>query len=232
MDIILCSVDQANRYLSHHGIKGQKRGVRRWQNEDGSYTSEGYQHYAEMYGWGKRKTPAHLDKQAKKYGMMAEEGVAKTAVVGGTGAAVAGATYLSSVATKVVSNALANSTPSSIVTEVQYLLRAAHLNSVAKEIEDFAVFTGRIGEVATAACLAGTITIASIAAYFKVRSALQKRKLNKMIANDALKKYASESTVKHSDDGELTGADVLDSLSDEQKLAVLMMIDEILKSNE
>lgn len=28
-------------YLSHHGIKGQKWGVRRFQNEDGTYTNEG-----------------------------------------------------------------------------------------------------------------------------------------------------------------------------------------------
>ena len=28
-------------YLSHHGIKGQKWGVRRYQNEDGTYTNEG-----------------------------------------------------------------------------------------------------------------------------------------------------------------------------------------------
>lgn len=30
-----------NSYLMHHGIKGQKWGVRRYQNEDGSYTEEG-----------------------------------------------------------------------------------------------------------------------------------------------------------------------------------------------
>ena len=31
--------------LYHHGILGQKWGVRRYQNEDGSYTAEGRQHY-------------------------------------------------------------------------------------------------------------------------------------------------------------------------------------------
>lgn len=30
-----------NVYLAHHGIKGQKWGVRRYQNKDGSYTDEG-----------------------------------------------------------------------------------------------------------------------------------------------------------------------------------------------
>lgn len=30
-----------NSYLAHWGIKGQKWGIRRYQNEDGTYTSEG-----------------------------------------------------------------------------------------------------------------------------------------------------------------------------------------------
>ena len=33
-------------YLAHHGIKGQKWGVRRYQNEDGSLTSEGKDRYS------------------------------------------------------------------------------------------------------------------------------------------------------------------------------------------
>lgn len=32
-------------YLEHHGIKGQKWGVRRYQNEDGSLTSAGQKRY-------------------------------------------------------------------------------------------------------------------------------------------------------------------------------------------
>lgn len=32
-------------YLIHYGVEGQKWGVRRWQNEDGSYTPEGREHY-------------------------------------------------------------------------------------------------------------------------------------------------------------------------------------------
>lgn len=32
-------------YLAHHGIKGQKWGVRRFRNKDGSLTPEGYRHY-------------------------------------------------------------------------------------------------------------------------------------------------------------------------------------------
>lgn len=34
-----------NNYLAHYGVKGQKHGVRRFQNEDGSLTSEGRSHY-------------------------------------------------------------------------------------------------------------------------------------------------------------------------------------------
>ena len=36
--------------LCHHGVQGQKHGLRRWQNEDGSLTPEGYIHY----GYGRR----------------------------------------------------------------------------------------------------------------------------------------------------------------------------------
>ena len=34
-------MNQKNNYLIHWGIKGQKWGIRRYQNEDGSYTAKG-----------------------------------------------------------------------------------------------------------------------------------------------------------------------------------------------
>ena len=40
--------------LYHHGIKGQKWGVRRFQNKDGSYTPEGKQRYAQLKSEGAR----------------------------------------------------------------------------------------------------------------------------------------------------------------------------------
>lgn len=38
-------------YLQHYGVKGQKHGLRRYQNEDGSLTAEGREHY----GVGEKK---------------------------------------------------------------------------------------------------------------------------------------------------------------------------------
>ena len=40
--------EESSNYLAHHGIKGQKWGVRRFQNEDGSLTDEGLRRYGHM----------------------------------------------------------------------------------------------------------------------------------------------------------------------------------------
>lgn len=53
-----------SRTLSHHGIKGQKWGIRRFQNEDGSLTPEGERRYGKM---SSRKLYKTLTKEYKAY---------------------------------------------------------------------------------------------------------------------------------------------------------------------
>ena len=48
--------------LYHHGVKGQKWGERRWQNEDGSLTSAGREHY----GYGEARSRVASAKAAYK----------------------------------------------------------------------------------------------------------------------------------------------------------------------
>lgn len=46
-------------YLMHYGVKGQKKGVRQWQNKDGSLTPAGREHYG--YGTQKKSAPSMYD---------------------------------------------------------------------------------------------------------------------------------------------------------------------------
>lgn len=60
----------SDEYLSHHGIKGQKWGYRRWQNDDGSLTPAGKEHYSKgvagfRKGMKERKI-GRLDKRIAK----------------------------------------------------------------------------------------------------------------------------------------------------------------------
>lgn len=60
-------------YLAHHGIKGQRWGIRRYQNADGSLTAEGREKYGQQ-GWEARQMykrgtiSKDQYKQAKKAG--------------------------------------------------------------------------------------------------------------------------------------------------------------------
>ena len=58
-------VDLGNT-LTHHGIKGQKHGVRRWQYENGSLTPEGYIHYGVGQGRNKAKTDKDSGPRTRK----------------------------------------------------------------------------------------------------------------------------------------------------------------------
>lgn len=47
------SVSYGDRYLTHHGIKGMKWGVRRFENADGTLTAEGRRRYGDGEGGGR-----------------------------------------------------------------------------------------------------------------------------------------------------------------------------------
>jgi len=51
-----------NDYIAHHGIKGQRWGVRRFQNPDGSLTEEGKARYLNSDGTLKENTPNKIKK--------------------------------------------------------------------------------------------------------------------------------------------------------------------------
>lgn len=64
------------QYLAHHGIKGQKWGVRRYQNEDGSLTDEGIRRYQkETYSQLKELSKINSKERYSKLSERMSEGV-------------------------------------------------------------------------------------------------------------------------------------------------------------
>lgn len=54
-----------NNYLEHHGVKGQKWGVRRYQTKDGSLTPAGKKRYSKGDGKKKKPTPEETTEQKR-----------------------------------------------------------------------------------------------------------------------------------------------------------------------
>ena len=57
---------EENQYLIHYGIKGQKKGHRRFQNEDGSLTPEGKERYGIGDGERRQKSSAEDHESGKR----------------------------------------------------------------------------------------------------------------------------------------------------------------------
>ena len=87
--------EHSDNYLIHHGVKGQKRGFRRYQNEDGSLTAEGRDHYG--VGEGNKKVAGKTEKPVSEKKPSSEQDVNKekshkaAKIIGGVAAAAAAA---------------------------------------------------------------------------------------------------------------------------------------------
>lgn len=89
-------------YLAHHGVKGQKWGVRRYQNEDGSLTAKGQKQREKIEKWynsntGKMERSKFKEKGYSEYDAYKTQRNAKAAgigawIAGPLGAAIGGFT--------------------------------------------------------------------------------------------------------------------------------------------
>lgn len=78
------TIDKTESYLAHYGVKGQKWGVRRYQNEDGTRTSLGKKHEADLESDTPKKKLFDIDKKtAKKIAIGVGAGLAGAALIGG-----------------------------------------------------------------------------------------------------------------------------------------------------
>ena len=77
-----------SNYLEHHGIKGQRWGVRRYQNYDGSYTKAGLTRYQKKMN--KRKS--RIDKMVAEGKQLNDMGETSTRLVAEAGKRIVGIT--------------------------------------------------------------------------------------------------------------------------------------------
>lgn len=71
-------MDVYSDYLAHYGVKGQKWGIRRYQNEDGSYTDLGRRLRNKLGGSKEKREPPESSKwRAKDAGYLSDEELRK-----------------------------------------------------------------------------------------------------------------------------------------------------------
>ena len=112
-----------SQYLVHHGVKGQKWGVRRYQNPDGTLTEEGYRYYGikrrnfrerdNVKDTGRRSAISSAKSTAKSQAKWGAVGAVGTLVAGTflgapavAAASIAGAEYVASLGATTAAGAL------------------------------------------------------------------------------------------------------------------------------
>ena len=240
---ILCTSEQLDDcYLMHYRRGGEKKGVRNWQNADGSYKPGGYEHYAEMYGWGKGRNnpgrqssknsktekPGATEDQKKIRNNVSAAARLGSAAVGTFGAAAVG-TRLASIAASrhhlaSVIQRMDAKKISDVATRLYTMALSLREAKIAEAFSHVADVTSVLGTAAVVAFGIGAISYGAIAAYVKIRSTLAKRKFESDTAKDK--------ELKHAGDEPATYADILDSMNDDQKLAVIEYLDVVLKQNK
>ena len=68
-DYVVLVDEHGTPYLAHHGIKGQKWGVRRFQNPDGTWTADGRVRYAKQEYKSAQKELRKANSLKKSFGM-------------------------------------------------------------------------------------------------------------------------------------------------------------------
>ena len=120
-----------NEELYHHGILGQKWGIRRFQNSDGSLTSEGKRRYDnDSHSKSDNNAKSETSEKSKSRAKNLKRTVAVGATIAVASLAVIGVSKLSQVKSKVdvgrqVVNTVVNNTNSNVGRSVANTTRAA-----------------------------------------------------------------------------------------------------------
>lgn len=85
-------------YISHHGVKGQKWGIRRYQNPDGTLTEEGKKRYGTISRYYEKKTARRaMASAASVFGGWLGSAITMPAAVAASAPAVAFAPFLAGI---------------------------------------------------------------------------------------------------------------------------------------